>query len=363
MSADPLMLAREDLRTFAGYKSARTEAATGEVWLNANEAAWASPADPDGSARRYPEPQPSALGGALAALYDVEPQRLLIGRGSDEGIDLLVRAFCAPGKDAVLVAPPVFGMYAVSARLQGVPVVEVPLRDDPDDFHVDLVAVEERALAEAAKLVFLCSPGNPAGGILDRDAVLSLARRLEGRALVVVDEAYVEFADITTLAHDAGVQRNLVVLRTLSKAHALAAVRIGAVIADAAVIELLRRCQAPYPVPQPCAVLALQALSPANLGLMRERIALAKRERVRLGSALAALRGVRRVYPAAANFLLVRFHDAGRALACLLSAGIVVRDQRAAPQLGDALRITLGTREQNDRVVAALQADAVGEAA
>jgi histidinol-phosphate aminotransferase len=355
MSADPLQLARADLRGFAGYRSARSEVLRGEVWLNANEAAWANAADREDRARRYPEPQPRDLRVALADLYRVAPEQLLIGRGSDEGIDLLVRAFCVPATDAVLVTPPVFGMYAVSARLQGARLIEVPLQDATDDFRVDLQAMAAHAEAEGAKLVFLCSPGNPAGGVIPRDAVLNLAQRLQGRALVVVDEAYIEFADAPSLAIDVGERRNLVVLRTLSKAHALAAARVGCVIGDPDVIALLQRCQAPYPVPAPCAALALGALQPESLAQTQGHVETIRKERGRLSAALAALPAVRRVYPSQGNFLLVRCEDAETSFRALLGAGVVVRDQRTAPQLADALRISIGTPEENDRVIAALR--------
>ncbi len=347
-------LIREDLRDFAGYASARSVSAVGEIWLNANESPWPNVADPRALARRYPEPQPAALRAALARLYGVAPECLLLGRGSDEAIDLLVRALCAPQRDAVLVAPPVFGMYAVCARLQGARLVEVPLCERDGDFRLDADAVAACALAAGAKLVFLCAPGNPAGGVPPRATVLALARRLAGRALVVVDEAYIEFADAPSLAPDVAGVRNLAVLRTLSKAHALAAARIGCVIADAELVAALRRCQAPYPVPAPCAELALAALDEPALAATCERIVLVRRVRARLAAALAALPAVRRVYPSQGNFLLVRFGDADAALATLAAAGIVVRDQRAQPQLGDALRISIGTPAQNDRVLAAL---------
>lgn len=355
MNADPLNLLREDLRDFSGYRSARSDMVAGDVWLNANEAAWANAADPDASLRRYPDPQPTALRAALAALYGVSPAQLLVGRGSDEAIDLLVRAFCAPGRDAILTTPPVFGMYAVSARLQGARVEEMPLHDGEDDFHADLERVAQLALEAGTKLVFLCSPGNPAGGELARKAVLRLAATLASWSLVIVDEAYVEFADAPSLAADVATHRNLVVLRTLSKAHALAAARIGVAIADPEVIAALRRCQAPYPVPAPCAALACAALQADALRLTRERIALVRRERERLRAGLMATPGVRRVYPSQGNFLLVRFADAQAAFDALLAAGVVVRDQRGAPQLDDALRISLGTPEQNDRVLGALR--------
>lgn len=349
-------LVREDLRDFAGYASARTQRLEGDVWLNANEAPLANPGDVDGRCRRYPSPQPPELQARLAEVYGVEVEQLLIGRGSDEAIDLLVRALCVPGRDAVLATPPVFGMYAVSARLQGAAFVEVPLVDGNDGFSVDLGAVRTAALTRGAKLVFLCSPSNPTGGLVPLAEVDHLADALAGRAVVVVDEAYIEFAgtaSATTLlaSHD-----NLVALRTLSKSHALAAARIGVAIGHPDLIAVLRRCQAPYPVPTPCADLALAGLSPDALALTQARVTETIVERDALAAALATTPGVRQIYPSAGNYLLVRFVDADRAFAALLSAGIVVRDQRAAPQLGDALRISLGTPAQNARVLSALQA-------
>ncbi|VXB67898.1 histidinol-phosphate aminotransferase [Luteimonas sp. 9C] len=349
-------LVREDLRDFAGYASARTQRLEGDVWLNANEAPLANPGDAGGRCRRYPSPQPPELQARLAEVYGVEVEQLLIGRGSDEAIDLLVRALCVPGRDAVLATPPVFGMYAVSARLQGADFVEVPLVDGIDGFTVDVEAVRTAALARSARLVFLCSPSNPTGGLVPLSDVTSLADALAGRAVVVVDEAYIEFAGAASATTLLATHDNLVVLRTLSKAHALAAARIGVAIGHSDLIAVLRRCQAPYPVPTPCADLALAGLSPEALPLTQARVIETIAEREALGAALATTPGVRQVYPSAGNYLLVRFTDADRAFAALLSAGIVVRDQRAAPQLGDALRISLGTPAQNARVLSALQA-------
>jgi histidinol-phosphate aminotransferase len=246
-------------------------------------------------------------------------------------------------------------MYAVCAELQGARLATVALRDGDEDFHVDLAAVADVALAQGAKLVFLCSPGNPAGGVLAPEAVFALARQLEGRALVVVDEAYIEFADQPSLLTRSGRPWNLAVLRTLSKAHALAAARIGCLIAHVEVIDALRRCQAPYPVPRPCADLALRALEPAARLYTDAGVAGTCRERERMCVALDGMAGVRRVYPSQANFLLVRFDQAESAYRTLLEAGIVVRDMRALPQLADALRISIGMPAQNTRVIAALQ--------
>jgi histidinol-phosphate aminotransferase len=351
-----LALVRTDLQAFAGYSSARSAAVQGDVWLNANESAWANPADAEGHSRRYPEPQPQALRDGLASLYGVQPQQVLVGRGSDEAIDLLVRALCVPGRDGVLVTPPVFGMYAVCARLQGAPLIEVPLVDAADGLHADLDAVIESARARDAKLVFLCAPSNPAGSDIALADIERVAEALRGRALVVVDEAYVEYAQRPSATSLLATHANVAVLRTLSKAHALAAARIGTLIAAAELIAVLRRCQAPYPVPTPCAELAVQALQPAALARTRERVATVIAERERLRTALQGLPGVRQVHASAGNYLLVRFADAQGAFDALLAAGVVVRDQRAAPQLEDALRISIGSPEENDRVLAALSA-------
>ena len=355
--SDVLALVREDLRGFAGYSSARSEKLDGEIWLNANESAWANVADDGASCRRYPDPQPAALREALADLYGVAPQQLLIGRGSDEAIDLLVRATCNPGRDAVLVTPPVFGMYAVSARLQAAPLVEVPLLDDAEAGLVpDFAAIGDAAIAHGAKLVFLCSPSNPGGAAIAPDDIAALARRLEGRAIVVVDEAYGEFSEAAPATTLLETHANLVVLRTLSKAHALAAARIGVAIGESALIEVLRRCQAPYPLPAPSVALGVAALSAEARAATAERVEIVRRERTRLQQALRELPGVLRIYPSQANFLLVRFSDAEAAFRALLAAGIVVRDQRAARGLGDALRITVGTPEQNALVLSTLSA-------
>ncbi len=354
MNASILALVRPDLRDFGGYGSARRAGISGSIWLNANESPRANLADTEARCQRYPAPQPEPLRQALAALYGVESAELLIGRGSDEAIDLLVRALCRPGQDAVVISSPVFGMYAVSARLQGAPLVDVPLIDGPDGFALDCRAVAAAAERSGAHLVFVCAPGNPSGDAVALDDIAALATRLAGKALVVVDEAYAEFSDRPSALRLRAAHPNLAVLRTLSKAHALAGARIGSLIADPQLITVLRNCQAPYPLPAPCVELALAALQPEALARTRAQVDEVRRERERLAAALSSLPGVRQVYPSQGNFLLVRMTDAEAAFQGLLATGVVVRDQRAVPRLGDALRISIGTREENDAVIAAL---------
>ncbi len=350
-----LDLVRPDLRAFAGYASARREKATGHVWLNANESPWPSSADRGLGLNRYPEPQPAALRARMAEVYGVPPERMMVTRGSDEGIDLLVRAFCRAGIDGVLIAPPCFGMYAVSARLQNAPLIEVPLRDDGGRFSLDLTAVEDVLTHGDVRTVFLCSPANPTGQTLSLKDVRRLARAATGRAVLVIDEAYVEFSSLGSARPLLDEFPHLVLLRTLSKAYAMAGARIGAVLADPDVIAVLRNLSAPYPVPAPSARLALEALSDIGRAESRERIATTVRERIALARALSGLKGVVRVYGSEGNFLLVRFARAEAAFQHLLARGVVVRDMRAMPQLDDALRISVGTPDENKAVIAALR--------
>lgn len=345
-----LDLARPDLLALSGYSSARLEAGRDGILLNANESPW--PLDHAAPLNRYPDPQPARLRARLAELYGVDAPRLLIGRGSDEMIDLLVRAFCRAGRDAIVVQPPTFGMYAVCVAVQGAAVRSVPLvreRGFAPDFDAVLAAVDA-----AVKLVFVCAPNNPTGGTPSRADVLALADALRGRALVVVDEAYVEFADAPSLAPEAGSRDNLVVLRTLSKAHALAGARIGCLIAAAEIAELLRKIMPPYPLPTPCVEAAEAALCAKALARTGDHIAATKLERERLRVALTTIRGVREVFSSQANFLTVRFDDAGARYRQLLARGIVVRDVRRYPGLEDALRITVGSPEQNAALLAEL---------
>jgi histidinol-phosphate aminotransferase len=345
-----LDLARPEIRTLQPYSSARMEAAGGQIMLNANESAWEPMGDAGAGCNRYPDPQPDALLQPMASLYGVEREQLFVGRGSDEAIDLLVRAFCRAGQDAIIIQPPTFGMYAVSARIQNAAVIEVPLASD---FRLDVQALLA-AVTPAVKLVFICTPNNPSGRSISRADIVQIVQALAGKALLVVDEAYVEFSDESSVADLIGRYDNLAVLRTLSKAWALAGARIGSLLANAEVIALIRRIMPPYPLPSPCIAAAVAELSPSGQATARENIAIVREQRETMRAALSRLSGVREVLPSDANFLAVRFDDAGTIYQRLLKAGIVVRDIRRYPQLQDALRITVGTPEENARVLTVL---------
>lgn len=350
-----LDLARPDIRALAPYSSARMEAQGGTVLLNANESS-RPPNIPGGDGlNRYPDPQPRALVETLAELYGCDSDRVLVTRGSDEAIDLLVRAFCRAGHDAVIVSPPTFGMYAVCARIQDAAVIESPLDASGALLPDALLA----AVTPAVKLVFVCTPNNPTGNVVPLDVLAGLARELAGRAVLVVDEAYAEFSGEPSAATLIDAYDNVAVLRTLSKAWSLAGARVGALVARPEVVGLLRRIIPPYPLPSPCVDAALGALSYEGRRVQRHHLNEILTERARMLAALPGVPGVREVLPSHANFLAVRFDDAAGTYRRLLSAGVVVRDITRYPGLGDALRITIGTGNENDRVLAVLRAGEV----
>ena len=350
-----LDLARPEIVALQGYSSARREAGQAAVMLNANESPWPATATQSEwrgrPLNRYPDPQPQALISRLAELYGVSEEKILVSRGSDEAIDLLVRGFCRPGMDAIALAPPTFGMYAICASVQGAARIEIAL---DENFAVDVAAFVER-LPAAVKLVFLCSPNNPTGACTTLADIERIAYAMRGRALVIVDEAYIEFADTPSAACLLAHHENLGILRTLSKAWALAGARIGCLLAAVDVISLMRKIMPPYPLPTPSSSLAISALTADGMDLTRQRVALIVAERERMAAALARLPCVLRVLPSSANFLCVQFTDAARIYRALQAGGVIVRDVGRYPRLAGFLRLSIGTREENSCVLEVLR--------
>ena len=343
-----LELARPDILSLQPYQHAAWEPSLER--MHANEMPWRAADDLSGAGmNRYPEPQPAALVEHLASLYGVPPQNVLVGRGSDEGIDLIVRAFCRAGQDSVLICPPTFGMYKVSARIQGAGLVEVPLVKERG-FALDADAVLG-GWRSGVKLVFLCTPNNPTGNLLSRHDIERVCRELTDRAIVVVDEAYIEFARTESMIGALGQLPNLVVLRTLSKAYALAGARCGALIAHPEIVELLGRVITPYALPIHTIEAALKLTDAAHVRESRSRIEVILAERARLAEALAKLPLIRKVWPSDANFLLVDCVDADKVFRAALAVGLIIRDPRSQPALATCLRISIGTPEQNDRLI------------
>lgn len=357
----PENLARPEVIALTPYASARRIIAAagcrGEVWLNANESAEGNSPEsialtPDVLARlnRYPEPQPEEVIRRYGAYAGVAEEGILVTRGGDEGIDLLVRTFCRPGVDAVLDFPPTYGMYSVAAETAGVR-VERLTTDPAKNWVPDVTALSAKLDSDPTiRVVFACSPNNPTGGVLPSSVIEGLIEATRGRAILVIDEAYIDFAPEASAKNYLATAPHLVLIRTLSKAFALAGIRCGFLLGSTAVIGMLKKVIAPYPVPIPVSVIAEAVLSAEGISAMRERSARMIARRVVLAAALEKLPTVKRVVLGAGNFLLVRFTDAATSRMLYLALrkkGVIVREQASQPGLADALRVTVGTAEEN----------------
>jgi histidinol-phosphate aminotransferase len=343
-------LARPEIRALKAYESARSLMAPGgdAIFLDANE----SPSGESGL-NRYPEPQPRALLERFRSLYGVPSERTIVGRGSDEAIDLLVRAFCRAGEDSILISPPTYGVYEISAKIQGAFVKQVPLLGlDTGRPKLDVAGLE--GALEAVKLVFICSPNNPTGTVFAPQDIARLCQVTTGRALVVVDEAYAEYSGEESALTKLGEHPNLVVLRTLSKAWALAGARCGAAFADPEVIALLKKVIAPYPLPRPAVDAVLKATRSEAADDMRQRVSEAVSERERVSARLREWSGVKRVFESRTNFLLAEFSDAAKVMQATRAAGVIVRDRSSEPGLAGCVRLTVGAPVENEALLAAL---------
>ncbi|EMO6900155.1 histidinol-phosphate transaminase [Pluralibacter gergoviae] len=348
-------LARKNVRDLTPYQSARRLGGKGDVWLNANE--FPTPVNFDlrqQTLNRYPECQPKAVIDNYAAYAGLKPEQVLVSRGADEGIELLIRAFCEPGQDAILFCPPTYGMYSVSAETFGVEYRTVPARED---WQLDLQAIGDSL--DGVKLVYVCSPNNPTGQIINPEDMRTLLEMTRGRAIVVADEAYIEFCPQATLAGWIAEYPHLVVLRTLSKAFALAGLRCGFTLASAEIIALLLKVIAPYPLSTPVADIAAQALSPEGIEAMRQRVAQIIDERQFLVSQLREIACVEEVFDSETNYILARITASSAVFKSLWDQGIILRDQNKQPSLSGCLRITIGTRPESQRVIDALRAEQV----
>ncbi len=341
-------LVRPNIRALRPYSSARDEFEGGDthIFLDANENSLGSPLDTD--YHRYPDPHQKALKDALARLKHIRPECIFLGNGSDEAIDLLMRAFCEPGKDHVIIMPPTYGMYAVQANIHGAGIRLALLLPD---FSPDIAAVRA-ATDEHSKLLFLCSPNNPAGNCLPEDFLLKILGDFPG--LVVLDEAYADFSQNPSWVTRLGEFPNLVVLQTLSKAWGLAGLRIGMAFSNPFIINILNKIKYPYNLNSATVQLALKALE--NEAAMRKKVSVLLSERARLEAALPKIPCVRKVFPGQANFLLVRVTDADAIYGHLLGCGIVVRNRSREMHCENCLRITVGTPEENEQLVKALTA-------
>lgn len=343
-------LSRPNVQVLTPYQSARKLGGNGTIWLNANEYPTSPSFQLSGKdLNRYPEPQPQAVVQAYADYAGVSAENVLVTRGGDEGIDLLIRAFCEPNQDVILFCPPTYGMYAVSAETAGVACKTVPLTAN---FQLNLAEIKNQL--DGVKVVFVCSPNNPTGNLLKRSDLLELLQITTGKAIVVVDEAYIEFCPEATFANELKNYPHLAIIRTLSKAFALAGLRCGFVLANPELIQILSKVIAPYPIPVPSADIAEQALQAENIALVQTRTQEILANRQALADSLAALPQVEKVYDSEANYLLIKCQDGERVFKALWEQGIILRDQNKALNLQNCIRITVGTEGENLSVINAI---------
>lgn len=347
--------ARPEILAMAGYVSARSLQLPGSqtIFLDANECAYEPFVGASGLSR-YPAQQPQALVDGFCRWLDVSSRNLTITRGADEGIDCLMRAFCVPGVDNIVICPPTFAMYAQSAMLQGVAVKSAML---DSDFGLDLKAIA-KAVDANTKMIFVCSPNNPTANLMDAAAIHSLCEDYADRALIVVDETYIEFSDQPSMIAKLDQFANLVVLRTLSKSHAAAGLRCGAVVARADITGLLQKVLAPYPLAVPVTQAALTILKPKNTMKLAEKRAdiiarrdVYARQMVQFGDVLSVL-------PSDANYLLLIVRNAADFCERARNAGIILRDQSHQPGLENAVRISVGSETEMQRLLAVMSGEA-----
>lgn len=345
-------LVRKNVQKLTPYQSARRIGGQGDVWLNANE----YPVAPhfeltEQTLNRYPEPQPEQVIKRYAQYAGVQCEQLIVSRGADEAIELLMRAFCEPEQDSILYCPPTYGMYQVSAETLGIKIKTVPTTSD---WQLDLQAIAQNL--DTVKLIYVCSPNNPTGNLIKPEDIKSLLKLANDRALVVIDEAYIEFTPQSSVVSWLNEYPNLVILRTLSKAFALAGLRCGFAIANKPVIDALQKVIAPYPLATPVADIASQALSKEGIETMKQNVEKLNNQKQTFIEALNKLSIVEKVYPSWSNYLCVKFQEGKDVFKTLWDQGIILRDQSKSTGQNNMIRISIGTQSECEAVITALKA-------
>jgi histidinol-phosphate aminotransferase len=342
-------LIRPEIINMKAYSSARKEQNVGEVWLNANENPWSR----GKNYNRYPAPQPQLLQNLLSEMYAVAVDNMLITRGSDEAIDILLRTFCRAGQDAIMTTPPTYGMYEIAAAIQGAEIVKIPLRKE-HEFSIDTNEIL-RQWHPNVKLIFLCSPNNPTGNLLATADVLKLCETLKDKTMIVVDEAYLEFAEASSLVKYLSQHNNLVILRTLSKAYGMAGIRCGVALATAELITIFKKVIAPYPIATIVTEIIAAELDPEARKKSQQQIQIIIEQRHLLEKFLQQCAWVKKVWPSQANFILIEVNDAEHIMQFCQKQGIVIRNRSNEYNLSNSVRITVGSPAENQRLMEVLQ--------
>jgi histidinol-phosphate aminotransferase len=348
-----LNLVRPAIRDMAAYSSARSLGFEGKYYLDANESPW-NPFNGSyttSGVNRYPSPQPPVLVQKLAKLYHVEASNLIVGRGADDAIDWIVRAFCEARLDSVITCPPTYGMYEISTRLQGGIILEVPTtREEQFVPNIEKILA---TIQDGTKLVFICSPNNPTGNTVPTTLIKNLATKLMGKSMLVVDEAYIEFSSQHSFVSELSNHPNVLILRTLSKSFGLAGARCGVAIGHPSVISVLQKVRAPYPIAFPALEVIEKVLSNANGYTLRVKQTVEQRDI--LIETLKDLPSVKKVFPSDTNFILLQTRDAKEFMSACHAVGVIIRDRSQDIGLKDCVRITVGSPDENKILVGALR--------
>ncbi len=333
-------IVRPNILNLVAYSSARDEFKSDDgIFLDANE-------NPFGTLNRYPDPYQNALKKKLARLKAISKNNIFVGNGSDEVIDLAFRIFCEPGEDKAIVFSPTYGMYNVSASINNVELIDVPL---DENFQIDFQTTAPYLKDDKVKLIFICSPNNPTGNVINKKAIRSLLIGFKG--IVVIDEAYIDFTDDTSYIEMIDQYPNLIVCQTLSKAWGMAAVRVGLAYTNKSIIKLFNKVKPPYNVSQPNQQQALEALE--NAVEFDNYINIILEERKRLMTNLKGFEAVKKVYPSDANFILIEVYNANQVYKDLIAEGVIVRNRNKI--IPNCIRISIGTIEENNQLLKALK--------
>jgi len=345
MNFDLQKIVRENVKNLMPYSSARKEySGTAQIFLDANENSFGSPLAQNYN--RYPDPSQTEIKKKVAQLHNLKPCEIFVGNGSDEAIDLLFRIFCRPEIDNVLICPPTYGMYEVSAEINDAKVKRASLTND---FELDFDAIQNE-FDEKTKLLFICSPNNPTGNSFDREEILRIVEIFGG--IVIIDEAYIHFSCEQSFVSEINNFPNLVILQTFSKAWGLAGLRVGLALANEEIIALFNKVKPPYNVSEIAQQAILQAFE--NKSQAEKSITEIISERERLIEKLENFSCVKKVYPSDANFVLVKTTDAEKIYKFLLAEKIVVRNRNNVELCTGCLRITVGTYEENENLLEAI---------
>ncbi|GAD80167.1 histidinol-phosphate transaminase [Vibrio ezurae] len=334
-------LAPESIKKLIPYQSARRIGGEGRLWLNANELEhgvhYGTHTD---DYNRYPDFLPHDIAKAYQKYCKTDVPAVAV-RGADEAIDLLVRTFCKPGADKILISSPTYAMYEFCADAMAVETIDVPLKGDL--FQLDVEGIVEKA--PLAKIIFLCSPNNPTGNLLSRADIVSVLEGTQQEALVVIDEAYIEFELAETVVDLIATYPNLIVIRTLSKAFGLAAVRCGFILANEDVMEFVLKLIPPYPMPDCSAKIVLDALSPEGIDIAIKSTLEVIEAKHTFINAIKENQWIEKIYPSSTNFVLIRTHQKAQLFNYLKEHGVVTRNQSHEPALNNCVRITIGSSE------------------